>query len=101
MKSVQNLGDMDEALDIELNEQVDIPHKYRTLRNITHSFRVKDNHVILVVEKTNTVGTYRFLYHEHIEKYMVDLLSNIYDHIKDTGDWSACENHYRYNIGER
>jgi hypothetical protein len=35
-----------------------------------------------------------------MEKYMVYLLSNIDDHIKDTGDWSACDNHYRFNSGE-
>jgi hypothetical protein len=35
-----------------------------------------------------------------MEKYLVDLLSNINDHIKDTGDWSACDNHYLFNIGE-
>jgi hypothetical protein len=32
---------------------------------------------------------------------MVDLLSNIDDHIKDTGDWSACDNHYCFNSGEK
>jgi hypothetical protein len=32
---------------------------------------------------------------------MVDLLSNIYDHIKDTGNWSACDNHYCFNTGEK
>jgi hypothetical protein len=53
-----------------------------------------------MVEKTNTIGTYIFLYHENMEKYMVDLLSKIDDHIKDTGDWSACDNHYRFNSGE-
>jgi hypothetical protein len=28
-------------------------------------------------------------------------LSNIDDHIKDTGDWDACDNHYRFNSGEK
>jgi hypothetical protein len=36
-----------------------------------------------------------------MEKYIVDLPSNIDDHIKDTGDWSACDNHYRFNSGEK
>jgi hypothetical protein len=98
MKLVHNL---DEVLDIDLNDHVDTPHTYRTLRNILRSFRVKNNQVILMVEKMNTIGTYRFLSHENMEKYMVDLISNIDDHIKDTGDWSACDNHYHFNSGEK
>jgi archaellum component FlaC len=35
-----------------------------------------------------------------MEKYMVYLLSNIDEHIKDTGDWAACDNHYRFNSNE-
>jgi hypothetical protein len=57
MKLVHNLGEMDEVLDIELIEHVDTPRGYRTLRNILHSFQVKDNQAIFMVEKTNTVGT--------------------------------------------
>jgi hypothetical protein len=101
MKLVHNLVEMDKVLDIDINDHIDIPHKYRTLRNILRIFRVNNNQVILMVEKTNTIGTYRFLYHENMEKYMVDLLSNIDDHIKDTGDWSACDKHYRFNSGEK
>jgi hypothetical protein len=40
MRLVHNLGEMDEGLDIDLNDHVDIPHEYRTLRNILRSFRV-------------------------------------------------------------
>jgi hypothetical protein len=101
MKLVHNLGEMDKALEIYLNDHVDIPHKYRTLHNILRSFRVKKNQVIFMVDKTNTIGTYRFIYHENMEKYMVDLLSNIYEHIKETGDWAVCGNHYRFNSGEK
>jgi hypothetical protein len=55
-----------------------------------------------MVEKPNTIGTYRFLYHENMEKYMVYFLNNIDEHIKDTGDsWDACDNHYRFNSGEK
>jgi hypothetical protein len=32
---------------------------------------------------------------------MADLLSNIDEHIKDTGDWYACDNHYRFNSAEK
>jgi hypothetical protein len=101
MKLVHNLGEMDEGLDIDLNDHVDIPHENITLHNILRSFQVKNNQVILMVDKTNTIGTYRFLYNENMEKYMVDLLSNIDDHTKDSGDWSACDNHYRFNSGEK
>jgi hypothetical protein len=86
MKLVHNLGEMDEVLYLDLNDHIDIPHDYRTLRNILRSFRVKNNQVIIMMEKTNKIGTYQFLYHENMEKYMIDLLSNSDDHIKDTGD---------------
>jgi hypothetical protein len=101
MKLVHNLEEMDEGLDIDLNAHVDIPPGYRMLRNILRSFWVKNNQVILMVERKNMTGTYRFLYHENMEKYMVDLLSKIEDHIKDTGDWSACDNHYHLDSGEK
>jgi hypothetical protein len=68
MKLVHNLGEMDEGLDIDINDHVDILHTYRTLRNMLRSFRVKSNRVILMMEKTNTIGTYRFLYHGNMEK---------------------------------
>jgi hypothetical protein len=50
------------------------------------SFKVKVNPVIISVEKTNTPGTYPFLYEETMEKYMVDFMSNLDSHIKDIGD---------------
>jgi hypothetical protein len=46
-------------------------------------------------------GTYHFLYEETIEKYMVNLLSNLDSHIKDIGDWEESNGHYRYNILEQ
>jgi hypothetical protein len=101
MKLVHNLGEMDEALDIDLNDHADFSHEYRMLHNILRSFRVKNNQVIIMVEKTNTIGTYRFLYHENMEKYMVYILSNIDEHIKDTGEWAACDNHYQLNSVEK
>jgi hypothetical protein len=36
-----------------------------------------------------------------MEKYMADLLINIDEHIKDTGDSDACDNHYRFNSGKK
>jgi hypothetical protein len=60
MKLVHNLGDMDEVIAIELNENVDISDEYLTLCNILRSFKVKGTPVILSVKKTNTPGTYRF-----------------------------------------
>jgi archaellum component FlaC len=101
MKLAHNLGKNDEGLDIDINDHVDNPHELRTLHNILRSFQVKNNQVILMVEKTNTIGTYRFLYHENMEKYMVDLLSNIDEHNKYTVDWDACDNHYRLNSCEK
>jgi hypothetical protein len=85
-KLVHNLGDMDEVINLELNEHLDISDEYLTLRSILRSFKVKRNPGILSVKNTNTPGTYRFLYDETMEKYMVDLLSNLDSHIKDIGE---------------
>jgi hypothetical protein len=60
MKLVHNLVDMDEVLDLELNEHIDISEEYLALRNILRSFKVKGSPVILSVENTYTLGTYRF-----------------------------------------
>jgi hypothetical protein len=101
MKLVHSLGDMDEVLDLELNEHVDILNEYLTLRNILRSFKVKVIPVILSVEKTNTLVTYHFLYEETMDKYMVDLLSNLDSHIKDIGYWEESDGHYIDNILEQ
>jgi hypothetical protein len=101
MKLVHNLGDMDEVLDLELSEHVDISDEYITLRNILRSFKVKNIPVIRCVENTNTLGTYRFLYDESMEKYMADLLSNLDPHIKDIGEWDDCNGQHRYNTMEQ
>jgi hypothetical protein len=58
MKLVHNLGELDEVLDIDLNDRVDIPNEYRMLRNILRSFTVNNNQVIIMVKKTNMIGTY-------------------------------------------
>jgi hypothetical protein len=57
--------------------------------------------ITAAVKKTNTLGTYRFLYEETMENYMVDLLSNLDSHIKYIGDWEESSRHYRYNILEQ
>jgi hypothetical protein len=101
MKLLHNLGDVDEVLDLELNEHVDISDEYLTLCNILRSFKVKGNPVILSVEKTNTLRNYRFLYEETMEKYVVDLLSNLDSRIKYIADWEESDGHYRYNILEQ
>jgi hypothetical protein len=101
MKLVHSLGDMDEVLDLELSKHVDISDEYLTLRNILRSFKVKNTPVIRSVEKTNTLGTYRFLYNESMEKYMADLLSNLDSHIKDICEWDDCDGNYRYNTMEQ
>jgi hypothetical protein len=84
MKVVHNLGNMYEVLVLKLNEHVNISDEYLTLRNILRSFNLKGTPVMLLVEKTKTMDTYRFLYEETMDKYMVDLLSNLDAHIKDT-----------------
>jgi hypothetical protein len=55
---------MDEVLDLELSEHVDISDEYLTICDILRSFKVKNTPIIRSVEKTNTHGTYRFLYDE-------------------------------------
>jgi hypothetical protein len=92
---------MDEVLDLELNEHFNISDEYLTIRNILWGLKVKGNPVILLVENTYTVGTRRFLYEETMDKYMVDLMSNIDAHIKDTGYWVECDGHYRYNTSDK
>jgi hypothetical protein len=65
------------------------------------SFKVKNIPVIQSVEKTNTPGTYCFLYDESMGKYLADLFSNLDSHIKDICEWEDCDKHYRYNTMEQ
>jgi hypothetical protein len=84
-----------------ISEHVDISDEYLTLRNVLRSFKVKNTPVIRSVEKTNTLGTYRFLYDESMEKYMAYLLSNLDSHINDIGEWDDCDGNYCYNTMEQ
>jgi hypothetical protein len=101
MQLVHNLNDMDEIISLDLNEHVDIDPEYLTLRNILRSFKVRGNPVFQSIERTAETGTYKFLYHAAMEKYVKDLMSGLDEHIRQVGDWATCDTHYRYHVHEK
>jgi hypothetical protein len=101
MQLVHNLNDMDEIISLDLNEHVDINPEYLTLRNILRSFKVRGNPVIQSIERTAETGTYKFLYHAAMEKYVNDLMVGLDEHIRQVGDWETCDTHYRYHVNEK
>jgi hypothetical protein len=54
--------------------------------------------MIQSIERTAETGTYKFLYHAAMEKYVKDLVAGIDEHIRQVGDWAKCDTHYRYLV---
>jgi hypothetical protein len=101
MQLVHNLNDMDEIISLDLNEHVDINPEYLTLRNILRSFKMRGNPVIQSIEWTAETGTYKFLYHAAMEKYVKDLMVGLDEHTRQVGDRETCDTRYRYHVNEK
>jgi hypothetical protein len=52
--------------------------------------------LIDAIDKTNTGGTYRFLFHEKKTESIDNILNNLDATLDDIGAWGECDVHYRY-----
>jgi hypothetical protein len=52
--------------------------------------------LIDAIEKTNTGGTYRFLFHEKNIELINNMLNNLDATLDEIGVWGECDVHYRY-----
>jgi hypothetical protein len=52
--------------------------------------------MIEAIEKTNTGGTYRFLFHEKKTESIDNMLNNLDVTLEEIGAWGECDVHSRY-----
>jgi hypothetical protein len=52
--------------------------------------------MIKAIEKTNTGGTYRFLFHEKNTESIDNMRNNLDAALDEIGAWGECDVHYRY-----
>jgi hypothetical protein len=52
--------------------------------------------LIEAIEKTNTGGTYRFLFHEKKTESINNVLNNLDSTLDEIGAWGECDVHCRY-----
>jgi hypothetical protein len=94
---VHNLSDVDEIIEIALGEDVDMDSSGITLRDILYNRQDKDgNRLIDATEKTNTGGTYRFLFQKSKAEEVDKMLENIDETLNSIGDWDECHTYFRY-----
>jgi hypothetical protein len=91
---VQNLNDIDCPIDIISGSGEEIDAATISLRDVFYQYKDSEgNKSIYSIEKTNTGGTYRFLFHEK----KTELINNMVDATLDEiGAWGECDVHYRY-----
>jgi hypothetical protein len=94
---VQNKNDIDYLIETATGSAEDMDTTTITLREIFYQYKDDDGGQLFdAIKKTNTGGTYIFLFHEHNMEKVGNMLSNL-DVILDAfGAWYYCDVHFRY-----
>jgi hypothetical protein len=96
-RTVYNLSDVDEIIEIALGEDVDMDPAGITLRDIFYNHQDKEGNILIdAIEKTSTGGTYRFLFQQSKSEEVDKMLEHIDDTLKSIGNWDECHTHFRY-----
>jgi hypothetical protein len=94
---VQNLNDIDCPIDIISGSGEEIDAATISLRDVFYQYKDSEGkHLIDVIEKTNTGGTYRSLFHEKKTESIDNMLNNLDATLDEIGVWGECDAHYRY-----
>jgi hypothetical protein len=94
---VQNLNDIDFPIDIISGSGEEIDAATISLRDMFYQYKdAEGKQLIDSIEKTNTGGTYRFLFHEKKTKLIDNMLNNLDAALDEIGAWGECDAHYRY-----
>jgi hypothetical protein len=94
---VKNLNDIDCPIVIVTGSAEDMDAATVTLRDMFYQYK-DDNggHLFDAMEKTNTSGTYRFLFHESKIETVDNMLNNLDAPLDAFGAWDDCDVHFRY-----
>jgi hypothetical protein len=94
---VQNLNDIDCPIDIVTGSTEDMAAATVTLRDILYQYKDDDGGQLFdVIEKTNTGGTYRFLFHKSKIEIVNNMLNNLDATLDAFGARDECDVHFRY-----
>jgi hypothetical protein len=94
---VQNLKDIDCPIDIVTGSTEDMYAATVTLRDICYQYKEKDGGQLFdAMEKTNTRGTYRLLFHESKTEIVDNMLNSLDTTLDAFGAWDYFEVHFRY-----
>jgi hypothetical protein len=94
---VQNLNDIDCPIDIVSGSGKELDAATISLRDVFYKYKDGEGKKLIdVVEKTNSGGTYRFLFHEKNIELINNMLNNLDATLDEIGAWGDCDVHYRY-----
>jgi hypothetical protein len=95
-RMVQNLNYIDCPIDIVTCSAEDMDAATVILRDTFYQYKDDDRGQLFdAIDKTNTGGTYRFLFHESKIETVDNMLNNL-DVILDAfGAWDGCDVHFR------
>jgi hypothetical protein len=94
---VQNMNDIHCPIDIVsgIGEELDVATI--SLRDVFYQYKDREGKQLIdTIDKTNTGGTYRFLFHEKKIELIDNMLNNLDATLDDIGAWGECDVHYRY-----
>jgi hypothetical protein len=94
---IQNLNNIDCPIDIVTGSREDLDAATVTLRDSFYQYKGKDGGKLFdAIEKTNTGGTYRFLFRESKKETVDNMLNNLDATLDAFGAWDDCGIHFRY-----
>jgi hypothetical protein len=94
---VQNLNDIDCPINIISGSGEEIDASTILLRDVFYQYKDSEGkQLIEAIDKTNTGGTYIFLFHEKKTDSIDNMLNNLDATLDKIGAWGECDVHYRY-----
>jgi hypothetical protein len=87
---IQNLNDIDCPIDIVSGSGEELDASTISLRDVFYQYKDwEGKQLIDIIEKTNTGGTYRFLFHEKKMELIDNMLNNLDATLDETGAWGS------------
>jgi hypothetical protein len=94
---IKNLNDIDFPIDIISGSGEEIDAATISLRDVFYKYKDSEGkQLIKAIEKTNTGGTYIFLFHEKNTESIDNMLNNLDATLDEIGAWGECDVHCRY-----
>jgi hypothetical protein len=94
---VQNLNDIDCPIGIISGSVEEIDAATISLRDLFYQYKdAEGKQFIDAIEKTDTGGTYIFLFNEKKTESINNMLNNLDATLDEIGAWVECDVHYRY-----